>query len=75
MNNRRFIIRELVNLKDLREQDKKDKKREKKLIKENKNKPFIYKQNKILLNDRVRLTDIIRGSNRTKYLINNEFMP
>ena len=74
MSDKIIFTRQLVNIQDLRKQSKKEKMKEMK-EKKGKGKPFINNNNKILLNDRVRLTDIIRGSNRTKYLIETEFMP
>lgn len=74
MSNRTFITREIVNLKDLRKQDEYVKKKKKKEKKQG-SKPFINKQNKILLPTRNNIAQAIRESNRTKYLIEMEFMP
>ena len=74
MNNRKFIIRELVNLKDLREQQKKENIKKKKKKKTG-DRPFINKNNKILLPTREDLKLMVRESNRTKLLIEAEFTP
>lgn len=69
MNNKYLITRELVNLKDLRYNYGKEKK------KKGASKPFINKYNKILLPSRDNLVKNIRESNKTKLLIDYEFIP
>ena len=61
-------------LQELRDQKEKEKKKEKK-GKKNKEKPFVNPNQKILLNTHSRLADNMRESNRTKILMEMEYMP
>lgn len=79
MNNKPkyYLFREKVSLKELRDEDEKDKaKAKKKQVKKDmkgKSKPFLNPTNKILLPTRDILARQMRENNRTGILINNEF--
>ena len=80
-----FIIRDKErkaqgkSLEELRNDDKKDKEKdikkdkEKNKKKKQKEKPFINKDNKILLPNRESIVESIRQGNRTAILLNREF--
>ena len=63
-----------ATLKELRADKEKESKKNKK-GKKGKEKPFVNPNQKILLNTRSSLTNDIRESNRTKILMDLEFMP
>ena len=60
-------------LEELRSDDKKDKEKDKKKKRKEKEKPFINKDNKILLPNRESLVETMRQNNRTAILLNREF--
>lgn len=68
-----WVFRKSKSLKKLREEDKEDKKKSK--SKQSKAKPFINEKNKILLPTTHNLGESIRQSNRTKILLDLEFVP
>jgi hypothetical protein len=66
-----YVFRPKKSVGELRE----DKKRDDKKNKKSKAKPYINPKNKILLNTRHNLGEQIRESNRTKILMDLEYTP
>jgi hypothetical protein len=66
-----WVFRKGKDLKELRDEDKKDKKKSKK----SKATPYLNPKNKIMLETKNRLGEKIRESNRTKILLDLEYMP
>ncbi len=66
-----YVFRKGKDLKELRDDDKKDKKKSKKT----KATPYLNPKNKIMLETKNSLGEKIRESNRTKILMDLEYMP
>lgn len=67
----KYVFIKGKNLKKLRDDDKKDKKK----VKKSKSTPYINSKNKIILDTKANLGENMRESNRTKILLELEFMP